>query len=59
MKIGMLVCDGGDGYSNIHFYRNIETAENDIQEYEQYYCNEDVTEIEVPDDFVPPGGWDD
>lgn len=59
MRIGLLVADGGDGSSSIRFFRSIEKAEEVREENEEYFTNEDVTEIEVPDDFTPPGFWAD
>ena len=59
MRIGLLACDYGDGTTGIRFYRTVEAAEHALDVDEEVFCNEDVTEIDVPDDFVPPGFWAD
>ncbi|MCS5736706.1 UNVERIFIED_CONTAM: hypothetical protein RF648_18520 [Kocuria sp. CPCC 205274] len=58
MDIGLLVWDGGDGTSTIRFFRDLDKAQDKLEE-DSYNCNEDVTVITVPDNFVPPGFWAD
>ena len=59
MKIGLLAADYGDGSSGIDFFRSIDKATDACENSETYWHNDEVTEIEVPDDFVPPGSWAD
>lgn len=59
MKVYLLVADYGDGYSGIRFFRDEERALELLENDEEYYCNDEVTEIDVPDDFTPPGFWAD
>ena len=57
MKIGLLAADYGDGSSGISFFRDINKAVDACENNEMYWHNDEVTEINVPDDFVPPGFW--
>lgn len=59
MRIGLLVADYGDGSQGIRFFRDIERAVECLENEEEYFTNDEVTEIEVPDDFYPPGFWAD
>lgn len=60
MKVALIICDGGDGYSHIRYYKDLEEANRLCDDVEDFYANEDGPDIiEVPDDFSPPGGFSD
>lgn len=59
MKVAILISDGGDGYASLRWFKNTELAREVIDEHEQFYMNEGVEVIDVPEDFNPPGGFDD
>ncbi len=59
MKVAILISDGGDGYASLRWFKNIELAREVVDEYDQFNMNEGVEVIEVPEDFNPPGGFDD
>lgn len=63
MRVAILIADGGDGSASLSWFRDIELANkvaNDDDHCETFGMNEGgTTIIDVHDDFIPPGGWDD
>lgn len=62
MKVAILIADCGDGSSTLRWFKDLDLAET--LAYHDRYCedfgaSEGTTEIEVQDDFLPPGGFDD
>lgn len=50
MKVYVVVCDGGDGSANPHFFRNEPDLEYLVDEVDEGYALSDgITEIEIPD----------
>lgn len=58
MRIGLLAADYGDGTLGVAFFKNVANAE-DAQLRDEEFYNSEITEIDVPDDFMPPGFWRD
>lgn len=62
MKVAILIQDSGDGSSCLRWFKDLDLAES--LAYSDRYCeefgaSEGTTVIEVGDDFIPPGGFDD
>lgn len=59
MIVALVIRDCGDGSATIDFYKNIERACFECEEFNEDTCMNDgePTIIDVPDGFVPPGGW--
>uniref|UniRef100_A0AAU8HZE2 Uncharacterized protein n=1 Tax=Klebsiella phage FKP3 TaxID=3231233 RepID=A0AAU8HZE2_9CAUD len=62
MKVAILIEDCGDGSSCLRWFKDLDLAE--ALAYSDDYCeefggSEGTTVIEVGDDFIPPGGFDD
>ena len=59
MQVALVIRDCGDGTSTIDFYKNIEQACFECEEFnEDTWVNDgEPTIIDVPDTFVPPTGW--
>lgn len=62
MKVAILIEDCGDGSSCLRWFKDLDLAE--ALSYHDRYCeefggSEGATVIDVSDDFVPPGGFDD
>lgn len=59
MKVAILISDDGDGTASLRWFKNIELAEEIAEEKDQFNMNEGSEIIDVPEDFNPPGGFDD
>ena len=59
MKAALVIRDCGDGSATFDFYKNIERACFECEEFNEDTCMNDgePTIIDVPEGFVPPGGW--
>lgn len=59
MKVALVIRDCGDGSATIDFYKSIERACFECEEFNEDTCMNDgePTIIDVPEGFVPPGGW--
>lgn len=61
MKVALLIADGGDGSACIRYFKNVNLAMtllDDDNYCETFGLNEgDCDVIEVPADFIPPGGY--
>ena len=60
MKVYLIICDGGDGSASIRYHKNLDIVKILLEDKEDYYMNEGCWDtIEVADDFMPTGGFDD
>lgn len=62
MKVALLIADGGDGYANIQYFKDVEFARklaDSDKHCDTFNINEGMDIIDVPDDFYPPGGFSD
>lgn len=62
MQIAIVIADCGDGSATLRWFKDVALAEEVA--YHDHFCeelamSEGATVIEVGDDFLPPGGWDD